>query len=298
MNGAVLQELSGELAARLAKPPEGPSILELAHGIHDGVPAEQYYRRVFGVASKSGLDLVRRAPALYKAWCDGLELEETAALRFGTALHTAILEPDRFARVYVAEPDFGDCRKKENKARRDAWRAENAHATALDADDAARIAGMRESLMRHALVRKLVENARREVTAKWTDRPTGIISKSRWDLWLDPIGTIADLKSTEDASPDAFKRSVAKWGYHRQHSMYEDGGRACGADVRNFAFIAAEKAPPYLVAVYNLDEQAVNKGREEIERLFRTLAECVESGIWPGYPAGITSLSLPRWYGE
>ena len=41
--------------------------------------------------------------------------KETSAMAFGTAVHTALLEPDTFYDIYYPMPDIGDLRKKANK---------------------------------------------------------------------------------------------------------------------------------------------------------------------------------------
>jgi hypothetical protein len=48
---------------------------------------------------------------------------DTDALDLGRAIHCAILEPERFASEYIAEPDFGDLRTNTAKAQRAAWLA-------------------------------------------------------------------------------------------------------------------------------------------------------------------------------
>lgn len=68
-------------------------------GIYDNIPNEEYHSGP-GV-SKSQLDLIRRAPAVYKASIDGeLNREPTAQQSLGTAFHCLILEPERFSKEY------------------------------------------------------------------------------------------------------------------------------------------------------------------------------------------------------
>ena len=292
----VQMQATGELAGELKR---APSILDLPNqGLHFEVPAEQYYRRVWGVASNSGLNLVHRAPSVWLEWMIGIEQPETPALFFGTAFHTAVLEPERFARLYVIEPNFGDCRRKAPRQARDAWRAEHTGSLLLDSEQWRRITGMREALMDHPEARRLCEAEQREVTGRWEDAETGLICKMRMDLWLPRIGAIGDLKSTEDARPEAFQRSIAKFGYFRQHAMYVEGARECGVDAKRFAMVAVEKEPPHLVAAYTLAPAAVERGARQIRRLLRTLAECLETDNWPGLPHGIHEIDLPRWYDE
>jgi exodeoxyribonuclease VIII len=106
---------------------------------------------------------------------------------------------------------------------------------------------------------------------------------------------VADLKTTEDASPAAFARSVATYRYHVQAAFYLDGLRACDAQIDAFAFVAVEKTPPYLVAVYSADEICLARGREEYRADLLTFAECLRTDCWPGYPPFVQPLSLPAW---
>jgi hypothetical protein len=83
------------------------SILDLADGVHRDFSPDQYHAPVLGVASKSALDKVRRSPAHYRAWLNGTDTVETSgALTFGQAFHCALLEPERYALEYAAEPEL------------------------------------------------------------------------------------------------------------------------------------------------------------------------------------------------
>jgi hypothetical protein len=96
---------------------------ELPLGFLPDLPSEVYHAPRLGVVSKSALDKLRKSPAHYYAWATGQLEKSTPALAFGRAGHCAIFEPDQFDKLYVVEPEFGDCRFKENKLKRDAWRA-------------------------------------------------------------------------------------------------------------------------------------------------------------------------------
>jgi hypothetical protein len=100
-----------------------------------------------------------------------------------------------------------------------------------------------------------------------------------------------DLKTTTDASPAAFARSVATFRYHVQASHYLSGLH--GAE--RFVFIAVEKTAPYAVAVYELDAAAMAAGDELRQRDMRMIADCRATGEWPGYSDDCQTLSLPKW---
>jgi hypothetical protein len=267
----------------------------VTHGILYNVPAAEYYTRELGVASKSALDRVHVSGAHYRAWLDGKGDDSTAALDFGGALHCALLEPERFATSYTVEPSFGDCRKTDNKARRDAWRLANTGKTCIGEDDHTMIVDMVTAVNAHPLAGRLVAEGEPEVTLRWRDQATGLECKSRADLYVPRLRICADIKTTIDARSAAFARSVANYRYHVQHAFYEEGFRALGAPLRAFLFICIEKAPPYAVAVFQLDPEAVERGRDHARDDLKALARFLETDQWPGFAAGIQSLSLPPW---
>jgi exodeoxyribonuclease VIII len=207
----------------------------------------------------------------------------------------ALLEPARFASTYAVEPNFGDCRFKENKASKARWMLDHLNCTFLTDGDDLRIKGMLESLMAHPAASRIMTDGLSEVSLRWTDSATGLACKSRADYWVKTTRLVADLKSTEDASPRAFARSCAQWRYHVQDAQYRSGFDACGETIEFFAIIAIEKEPPYATAVYTLDQDAVARGYAAVRRNITTLQECLESGEFPSYSNGVEQLALPAW---
>ncbi len=271
------------------------SILELPDGLHAGFPEALYHARIPGVASKSVLELVDRAPAIYAAWLKGAEREESDALAFGSAFHCALLEPHVYEMRYAVEPRFGDCRKTDNKKRRADWRLENEGRKVIEQADAFAITGMIRSIDAHPLASKMLREGRPELTMKWTDAETDIICKGRADYYVERLAMGVDVKTCDDARPGPFSKSVANYGYHKQAGFYSDGFAAVGHALEHFVFLAIEKRAPYLIGLYNLDAQALARGREWSRRTLDTLADCIESGEYPGYSPSIETLSLPRW---
>lgn len=268
----------------------------ISTGIHHSVPPHKYHRRRIGVVSKSALDMVHRSPAHYKAWVDGLLPErDTPALRFGVAFHCALLEPERFEREYTVEPDFGDCRKKENRAARDEWRAVNDGKTPLSEEDYEAIRGMVTAVHSHELAGKMIRDGEPELTVSWTDDETGLQCKARADYYVRKLGMVLDIKSTEDATWEGFRRNIAKWRYHVQDALYRAGFAAVGEPCQHFVFVAVEKTFPHAIGIYTLDADSVSKGYSAARRDITTLAECLKKDEWPGYPTGIQTIELPPW---
>jgi hypothetical protein len=65
--------------------------------------------------------------------------------------------------------------------------------------------------------------------------------------------------------------------------------------VHGFVFAAVESDWPHVAAPYMLDDDVLEAARRENRRLLNRYAECKRTGIWPGYPAGIQQISLPKW---
>lgn len=291
--GAIVAQVEAATVRALEAP---SSLLAAPVGIYEDLPAEVYHRRELGLVNKGGLDQLRRSPAHYRAWAAGeTEDEETEALWLGRALHTRVLEPELYAATYALQPYFGDGRKTEVKAAKAKWAEKNAGREAVEPAMWARIEGMAAAILAHPLARELLTGGRAEVTLRWDDPETGLPCKGRADYWRPDIDTAIDLKTCENASPEAFAKSVANYRYHVQQAHYCAGFAALGYQVSNFVFVAVEKRAPHAVLVAMLDDAATERGeglyREEME----TMAACVESGEWPAYGNGIQILTLPRW---
>lgn len=233
--------------------------------------------------SKSVLDKIARSPLHARAYLDGMRDEPTASMNFGTALHCAVLEPNRFANEYAVWE--GDRRTKEGKAAYETLQATGA--TLISRDDHDAISAMAMSIQQHPVAAAMLTNGQPEASVFW--KHNGIECKCRPD-WLRRDGIVVDLKTTEDASPAAFARSVAAYRYHVQAAHY-----LAGTQAESFVFIAIEKKAPYAVAVYELDADSIQIGQRLRERDLDQYASCLELNQWPGYPAQIQKLALPKW---
>lgn len=268
-------------------------ILGRPYGIHEGVPESEYHAPALGVVSKSALDAVDRSPAHYLTWLHEPK-SDTPAFAFGRAFHCAVLEPERYARDYITMPDFGDMRSSKNRDKRDTW-LEGKPGVVLPAEDAARIGSMVAALRAHRLASKLFVGGLPEVTVTWQDEGTGLSCKTRMDYYVPQRELTIDLKSTKDASLDAFRKDVANYRYHVQDALYRDSARAAGEPIKHFVFVAVEKEAPYGIGVYTLDQDAIQRGYNAARANIDQLAEAVRTDAWRCYPERIESIDLPPW---
>ena len=255
-------------------------------GVYDAYTNAEYHA-ADGI-SKSDLDLIHRSPAHYKA----ARHEDTPALRFGTAFHCAVLENERFNATYtVIEGD------RRTKAVKDAIKdAEAAGKIILTKDEFDAVSGMRDSVFKSRIAAALIDGATIEHSV--FAELDGVRVKCRPDGWNVEKGVLFDLKSTEDASPEGFARTVAKYRYHVQDAFYRHvvaSATNCDADDLSFIFVAVEKKPPFAVALYTLDELAKLQGWVSAREDLRTFREASERDNWTGYSPKIETLALPRW---
>jgi hypothetical protein len=253
-----------------------------------GLPFSAYRARP--EVNKSLLDLVAVAPAKARAYLDGASQEPTPAMQLGHAVHAAVLEPA----TVVYRPKF-DRRTKEGKEQAKAFDEAFNDSILAVIDDSLRddVDGITLSVFSHPRAKALLDKGHPEVTA--ISELDGVPVKCRVD-WMRDNGLLVDLKTTQDASPEGFARSVAKYRYHVQCALYTDACRAAGVDVRSFVFVAVETKPPYLVACYMLDPLDIERGRTQYRRDLATYRECVASGKWQGYSDDIQVLEMPAWY--
>lgn len=280
------------------------SILDLPQGMHEAVPHEVYHQRHLGLASKSALDLVHRSLAHYQSWiCGAAPDEETPALAFGRDFHCALLEPDIFKSTTVVEPAFGDCRKKENKATRDEWRARvgwdedpaKSKVRVIDKSLDESIRGMIKAVYAHPIASKAIRDGLAELTLRWKDQDTGLQCKTRSDYYVRSRKMVVDFKSAIDGSEKAFTKAVANYRYHVTDALYRASFAAIGEPIQHYMFVVVEKTPPYAIATYVLDMDAIQAGHNAASRDMAKLATALQNNEWPGYPVGIVKLELPPW---
>jgi hypothetical protein len=172
--------------------------------------------------------------------------------------------------------------------------------------DHERVQGMAAALRAHPLAGRLLDPARgrSEVTIVWQDPITGVWCRALIDYLWHPVDAeymfyLPDYKTTDDASPAAMGRAMARWDYHVQGEFYADGVRALGiaapGQVVRPCLIAQEKEPPYLVSVNLPDRDARMVAQRKIREARELYAECTAVGEWPGYGDEAHVIELPPW---
>ena len=233
--------------------------------------------------SYSALKAFAKSPNHYLQYVSGQQ-EQTAAMAFGIALHCFVLEPQKFDERFAIASKW-DRRTKEGKAAYEQFEAQAAGKTVISAADMEAIQAMTQALARNAAAMELLQDCEYEQAVRATLQRTpfhGIV-----DAWRRGAFAL-DLKTCQDASPEAFQRAATNMLYHEQAALYR---MATGEN--RFYWIAMETSAPHNVAVYQQSDAAYEKARRRVLSLLSQFEE------WDGQPGnyfeGIKTLDLPAW---
>lgn len=268
-----------------------------APGIYGDIDERTYHADRESLShSGAKLLLPPSCPAKFKERMDN-PLPPTPTFSFGHLAHKLVLGEG----AVIREIEAVDYRTKAAQQQRDEALAAG-EIPALTPELAKAVA-MADAVREHPVASKLFATGRAEMSMYADDPDTGWGLRGRAD-WLtrgEELGlgdrlVIVDYKTTVDANPSSWGRSAANYGYALQFAWYVELARLVNLDDwPAFLFVCQEKEPPYLVSVNELDAEAWNLGYDQMRHAIAVYAECMESGVWPGYSDGINPVSLPRW---
>jgi hypothetical protein len=264
--------------------------------------ADDEYRRGPGWSS-SDIKNALRSPAHAKAMREGGV--QTDAMRLGTLRHMLLLEPERFEREFWIRPDGLKFNTKEGIA----WKKE--HAAEIEGREECDRREWMQAVAWCARIKEhplwpLFEGAVAERSWYWDDEETGLFCKARTDLFveLEDKCIVADLKSTNDASPDAFARKSFNLGYHVSAAHYIAGVQAVTGKPVAFYLIAAEYQQPFEVNWYKVAsarggmalDAPLRLGMQQRAEGLAVIARCEQEEAWPTCSGGkALDLALPGW---
>ena len=251
---------------------------------------EDYHADTTHVTS-SMLKSLNRSPRVFEGEYISRTIvrEPSPAMAFGTALHTAVLEPDRFETEYAVCPP--KCSDKRTKAHKE-WAAENEGKAVLTLAEYWRIRGCVDAIRQHPIGGPAIAaSGPVERTVTWTDSTTGVACKCRPDKVAGSM--IVDVKTTKECDGDAFGKTCADFGYHIQAAHYLRGIPAA----TGFLFIVVETSQPFRCRCFSLDFDALDCGDFLVGKLLDEYRRRSESGDWsePNEDK-LVPVSLPDWY--
>jgi len=236
--------------------------------LYDGIQALNY----------SGAKELLKSPAHYQAYLNQ-EREETKALRMGSLIHCAVLQPELLNEKFVTAP-ICDKRTKEGKAAFAEFESTlKPGMTVVSAEESAEC-HIIASAAKHALERAEVTFEMTEFM--FTTDHCGVQLKCAIDGVAGDY--LYDLKTTEDASPAGILKSIRAYRYNLQAYFY----RLCFETaferrVLGFRFLFVEKAPPYATAWVEIGPELMSYACSDFEKALQAYRECTTLGEWPAY---------------
>jgi hypothetical protein len=219
------------------------------------------------------------------------------AFRIGHLVHCLLLEPTQFYDRFCCKPEGIDRRTNVGKA---AWEALQIHAAGkeiVEQDEYDLAKNCMHSVFNHDQLGSLLRTEESAVIESRVDFEVDghpMRCKPDW-LSLDR-GLIVDVKTTADASPSGFAKSVASYGYYRQAALYREAIAQRHGHLCRFLFAVVCTTAPYEVACYELSDTAMQVGIDEALALLNELRKRKASNDWlPVWSKGVVPIDLPKW---
>lgn len=212
------------------------------------------------------------------------EQADTPAMLLGRAVHTSVLEPDRFPLCYAV---WRGGRRQGNEYAKWAAMEKEGGRDILTEPKYDNCLAIRNAVHRDPEAARLLRRMTRfEERIEWTDTVTGLDCSGRVDA-TDGV-TVLELKTTKSVSPRVFIKQYANMLYHGQAAMYQDGLKAV-----NSWCIAVEQKEPHAVQVFWIPELTIEAGRY----LYREWLQTVRTvDTFTGREP--LPLELPAWAGQ
>lgn len=226
---------------------------------------------------------------------------ETEAMKFGKAVHSCLFENQYFQDTYKTAPNI-DKRTKSGKVLHEEFLVNNANKIIISYDDMAAVKLIYDSILNKKTSKIILSNGLAEHELYWVDKDTNIECKAKLDYLIEPCaqfpnGLIIDLKTTTNAEPNEFAKSIYNFGYYNQQAFYCDAVKAIYKtdDYPPFIFIPVEKTAPFECSFLAGDETMLNIGLQENLKLLNLYKKCLESDNWFGYEDKVQTIGLPNW---
>lgn len=286
--------------------------------------------------SSSALKEVLKSPRHYLIYKnEDLRNDDESHFTLGTFIHSAFLEPSKFAKVktlpegcnkasrvgittlikyywnllgiapdaFLSEMKLDEMKEVlydlEAVAKREGY-------TFIDAKMAQVVRVIQSSYRTYGngIIPRLIANGRTEVSMYGRDPETGIKVKIRPDCMLleEQVGAniVLSVKTTSAGSIDAFMRDAAKYRYELAEGMYlRVASEITGRRFTGTLMLVAQTVIPFQCALLWLDAEDLEIGKYKYQQAIDIVKQCKDSDNWPGFEAyaedGACGIIQPRF---
>lgn len=252
------------------------------------------------LGSPSRLICFREDPEIYKSRYIDKDFEETDSMEWGTFVHCAVWEPEKFLERYLILPEktagnslSGDqlearCRELALKTTgtKAAKIARIREVTPLEKQWDELVSelpqgkimippkSMKNALMisekihAHPKVGPWIRLAQKEKRGWYTCDKTGVIMRFQIDGFFEhkEIGVLIDLKVTKDWEKKKFEWNMSKNGIHLQLASYREAYKQIeGKEFEATLIIAVEPVYPFRIRYHQVDSASLDAGKMELD---------------------------------
>lgn len=299
---------------------------EIKDGIHTDISIQDYHANRTHY-SATQLKYANKSLKHFRSYIDGqLERPEGSHFGFGNAFELALLDQEGYMKNVAVLPDqdFIDLanqeRKKEGKEpfttprnskvyKDGVAEFERLNAGKYQINDQGKesfdaIEEMLSSCYQDKVIQALIKNTEYQLSLFWTDPETGIKLKTRPDICKRKKNVIVNLKTTEDGSPQAFSKDLAKYDYPLQACIEIDGCLKTGLmdAVDNYFWLVVEKVAPFNATIYEFSGSDREACMDNYRFILKKIQKARDQESWPGYSDradnvhGILKAEIPLWY--
>lgn len=232
------------------------------------------------VLSFSAIKAFAKSPSHFLRYKIG-DRVETPAMKKGTLIHCAILEPEELEKRYTTmnrkdmpNPD-SDFRNSENKAWKKAMeaKAQSEGKEIVDPSEWDNAVRHRDLAYSNQVIAPYLNGLRRrEWRTEWE------FEGFKWRGVIDGLGPAyeLDLKTVSDASPDKMKYLLPGEKYHWQHFLYRQSPEV-GGYFKAFNLLVDGE---YGISLLKIQDHQIQKAEAEIRETLERFKFCAENDQW------------------
>lgn len=273
-------------------------------GLYPDVPEDVYHAdpvaHEWGSLSSSGAKLLVPPSCPYLFDYARKHGKRTKSMDIGTRVHALVLGKGE---EYLTELPFDEYRTDEAKAARD--KAVTDGKIPTKPREMAEARAIADAVIADPEARRLLDAVTdTELSGFWYEPEYGIWCRMRLDVlgWTDRP-EIGDVKTTADASPEKFAKSLAEYRYDIQWRHYCRGLAAIlsaypgelTADDIGWSWIVVQTTGPHVVMVYEPSAEDTERADESLRIAYGHFAACSRAAVWPKWSESAMELSLPYY---
>ncbi len=303
---------SGRAKKKIKKKQITNIMKELKQGRYTGITSHKYHSigQVMGPeghlhtpASKSMLTTFIKNPRAWKMGLGGFKGSKSADM--GSLIDAMCLEPGILNSEFIVRPETyihpkdGEKTWNANAAVCKKWINETAKGkTVISPKDWEIAQTAKQFLLDNEFTREAIEKSDTQVM--YVREHEGIYIKSLFDMCPRADSkfsdSIIDMKRTVASNPKEFYYECLKYKYHVQAALYLDTHNiVTGEDRQKFYFVLSESQAPYGEGMIEMDQDFIQKGREEYQYMINEYVKCVKSGSFPSpYSKGPVMMSYKQ----